>query len=218
MSQSRIGELERRLSNIVRPGTIVEADYAQARVRVKIGDNTSTWLPWITQRAGKDCTWHPPEIGEQVLVISPSGELAAGFVLPGGIYKKDRPANGDKASISRTTYADGAVSEYDRETHIHSLKIPQAGKSIIQVGENATSEVTSSTITHEFGNNKVIISESGISITSGSTALNISSNGITINGPITQSGGDIVSNLISLQTHKHSGVTSGTSITTPPIL
>ena len=75
MSNARIGELERRLSNTIRPGKVLEADYAKARLRVTMGDNTSAWLPWLTSRAGEDRTWHAPEVGEQVIVIAPGGEL-----------------------------------------------------------------------------------------------------------------------------------------------
>jgi phage baseplate assembly protein V len=150
MSNARLGELERRLSNTIRPGTVLEADYAKARLRVTMGDNTSAWLPWLTSRAGEDRTWHAPEVGEQVIVMAPGGELSAGYVMPGGIYKNDYPANGDKPEISRTTYKDGAILEYDRENHTHLLQLP-SGKATVKVGENAETEITPSKITAKVG-------------------------------------------------------------------
>jgi phage baseplate assembly protein V len=150
MSNARIGELERRLSNTIRPGTVLEADYAKARLRVTMGDNTSAWLPWLTSRAGEDRTWHAPEVGEQVIVIAPGGELSAGYVMPGGIYKNDYPANADKAEISRTTYKDGAILEYDRENHTHLLQLPE-GSATVKVGDDAQTEITPSKITAKVG-------------------------------------------------------------------
>ena len=150
MSNARISELERRLSNTIRPGTVLEADYAKARLRVTMGDNTSAWLPWLTSRAGEDRTWHAPEVGEQVIVIAPGGELSAGYVMPGGIYKTDYPANADKAEISRTTYKDGAILEYDREAHTHLLQLPE-GSATVKVGDDAQTEITPSKITAKVG-------------------------------------------------------------------
>ena len=150
MSNARIGELERRLSNTIRPGTVLEADYAKARIRVTMGDNTSAWLPWLTSRAGEDRTWHAPEVGEQVIVIAPGGELSAGYVMPGGVYKNDYPANADKAEISRTTYKDGAILEYDREAHTHLLQLPE-GSATVKVGDDAQTEITPSKITAKVG-------------------------------------------------------------------
>lgn len=170
MSAARLGELERRLSNILRPGTVLEADYAKARIRVSMGDNTSAWLPWLTSRAGEDRTWHAPEVGEQVLVMAPGGELSAGYVMPGGIYKNDYPANGDKPEISRTTYKDGAILEYDREAHAHLLKLPE-GKATVQVGEEAKTEVTPDKITAQIGSDsKTEITSSKILAQLGSDA------------------------------------------------
>jgi len=150
MSNARIGELERRLSNTIRPGTVLEADYAKARLRVTMGDNTSAWLPWLTSRAGQDRTWHAPEVGEQVIVMAPGGELSAGYVMPGGIYKNNYPANGNKAEISRTTYKDGAILEYDRENHTHLLQLPE-GSATVKVGNDAQTEITPSKITAKVG-------------------------------------------------------------------
>ena len=150
MSNARIGEIERRLSNTIRPGTVLEADYAKARIRVTMGDNTSAWLPWLTSRAGEDRTWHAPEVGEQVIVMAPGGELSAGYVMPGGIYKNDYPANGDKPEISRTTYKDGAILEYDREAHTHLLQLPE-GSATVKVGDDAETEITPEKIAAKVG-------------------------------------------------------------------
>lgn len=120
---NEIAELKRRLDNILRKGKIEEADYALARVRVKSGDIVTDWLPWFTQRAGLDISWWPPTKGEQVMILSPSGDLAQGAVLP-ALFQSVHPACGDRSTVSRHTYKDGAVIEYDEEAHLLYGYIP----------------------------------------------------------------------------------------------
>jgi len=221
---ARQGDIERRLGKLIQPGTVIEADYKVARVRVSLGKNVSDWLPWMTARAGEDKTWHPPEIGEQVLVVAPSGNSESGFILPGAVYKNDFPANGDKVDVSRTTFKDGAIYEYDRENHARLISLPE-GKSTVKVGENAVSEITETKITHKIGDGaKVEIEAEKIKMTLGGASIELSGAGITItaaaitiNGPVTQTGGNLTSDGIGLQSHKHSGVTTGIQNTAGPL-
>jgi phage baseplate assembly protein gpV len=174
--------------------------------------------------------------------------------MPGGVYKNDYPANADKAEISRTTYKDGAILEYDRENHTHLLQLPEgsatvkvgddaqteitpekitaqvgtdakteitASKILAQIGSDAKSEITASKITHSLGSGKVEITSGSVKITVGGTTLEIASGGITITGNVTQTGnydqtGLMKSNLITLSTHTHGGVMTGTSATFVP--
>lgn len=199
MSNARLGDLERRLCNIVHPGTIDEVDHEKARVRVKVGKNQTAWIPWVTGRAGGDRTWSAPEKGEQVLVLSPSGDLRQGYVLP-SIYRKDYPANGDSGDVSRVTYKDGAVIEYDRENHAHAATIPSGGKATVKVGDNASTEITTDTITHKMGSDaSAVIKGDSVKLNLGGIFVELTSSGVkikgnlTVDGAISQSGGNISS-------------------------
>jgi len=119
----RIERLERQMHNIALLGTIADANYQTARVRVQIGDLVTGWLPWLSQRAGNDVDWDAPEIGEQVMVFSPSGEIGNGVVLP-AIYQTAHPANGSTPDQSIHAYKDGAVIAYDRAVHHLSATLP----------------------------------------------------------------------------------------------
>ena len=45
-------ESTRRVENLARMGTVLEVRHTKpARCRVKLGDNTTDWLPWIAGRA-----------------------------------------------------------------------------------------------------------------------------------------------------------------------
>jgi phage baseplate assembly protein V len=116
----------RRLSNIARYGTVAEADYSgqtagfpAIRVSMQDGAILTDWLPWFTPRAGKDRVWDPPEVGEVVMVLAPSGELGAGVAIP-GLFSNGN-ANGDRAGVHRRTYDDGTVIEYDRQNHTFTV-------------------------------------------------------------------------------------------------
>lgn len=117
-----LAEIERRLANLIRLGTVEQADYDKARVRVRCGELLTGWLPWLTARAGNDRSWWAPEVDEQVMVFSPSGDIAQGVVLA-AIYQQRHPANGKDPDLCRVDFEDGASVEYNRQSHemtIHS--------------------------------------------------------------------------------------------------
>ncbi len=68
---------------------------------MQIGPVLTDWLPWGTARAGGDRTWDPPEIGEQVMLASPAGDLRQGAIV-GSFYQTAHPVPGDRAGLSRT--------------------------------------------------------------------------------------------------------------------
>lgn len=109
---NQLAEIARLVENLVRLGTIAEVDVAAARVRVESGSITTAWLPWLALRAGASKEWDPPTEGEQVLLLSPSGQLTQGVALV-GLFSEANPANGAAANLHRRTYPDGAVIEYD---------------------------------------------------------------------------------------------------------
>ncbi|MBC6686704.1 phage baseplate assembly protein V [Wolbachia pipientis] len=129
-----ISELNRKLANIVRIGVVKEIDYEKARVRVKIGEFLTDWLPWITSKAGKDRDWSLPDIDEQVVVFSPLGELSLGVVLA-GIYQEKYPPPENKKEISSVKFQDGTKLSYNQEKH--HLKIDVVDKITLKVGESS---------------------------------------------------------------------------------
>lgn len=109
---NQLTELARQLENLIRLGTVDAVQVDPPRVKVKSGTIITTWLPWLTPRAGADREWNPPTIGEQVVLFSPSGNLAQGVALT-GLFSDHIPANGAREGLHRSTYRDGAVIEYD---------------------------------------------------------------------------------------------------------
>ncbi|UTW43263.1 phage baseplate assembly protein V [bacterium SCSIO 12844] len=103
-------DMQRRLNNLIRIGTVVETN--ETRLRIKLGDNITGWLLWLTQRTGDCQTWWKPSINEQVLVLSPSGELNNGVVLS-AIYTQNQPTL--NPNEQKTVYKDGTTVSYNYE-------------------------------------------------------------------------------------------------------
>jgi len=189
--------LARLIENLVRLGTIAAVDHGSltdqrpARVRVQSGELLTGWLPWLTLRAGSSREWDPPTLGEQVLLLSPSGQTTQGIVLC-GLFSQLLPANGDRANLHRRSYPDGAVIEYDSQAHRLSAVLPQGG--VTQLTSTGGITIVGP-ITHQgdytqTGNQKVT-------------------------GQVTVSQ-DVVAAGISLVKHTHGGVQSGSSQTGAP--
>lgn len=121
-----LATLVRLIVNLIRFGTIADIQMSPPRVRVKTGPLLTGWLPWLALRAGQDIEWEPPTVYEQVILMSPSGQLANALVIT-GIYSDAVPANGDKAGLHRYKYRDGAVIEYDCITHQLRAHLPDGG-------------------------------------------------------------------------------------------
>jgi phage baseplate assembly protein V len=116
-------ESARRISNAIRYGVVKEADYKKALIRVEMqgGEILTDWIPWMTLRAGNDKFWWAPEVGEVMIVLAPSGELANAVALPAAFSNENQ--NADRATVQRQTFEDGTVVEYDREAHCLTMNV-----------------------------------------------------------------------------------------------
>ena len=85
------GDQKRLLANLINVGTITDVDLQQARCKVTLDDGVETdWMPWLAQRAMGVVSWSPLAVGEQVVVLAPSGDLAQGVVIP-ALYQQAAP-------------------------------------------------------------------------------------------------------------------------------
>lgn len=165
-----VTELDRRLSNLIRLGRIEQADYAAGKVRVKVGENVTTWLPWLTQRAGGDVTWHAPEVGEQVVILAPSGELNQGVVLA-AVFQSAYPQPVNNKDKHHVKYQDGAVVEYDRAAH-HLKAVLPAGATVELVADGGISITGDITLTGTLtASVDVVAGPSNISLINHKTSL-----------------------------------------------
>lgn len=165
-----LNDLARRLANIIRLGQIFEIDFEAAKARVKIGDIETDWLPWITAKSGENKSWNPPEIDEQVIVLSSCGELNQGIILP-SLYRGSAPENSD--NIQSVIFADGSKISFDRSSG--NLNLDIKGGATIKVAGNAEIEATNITLKGDVdlgdvGGNAVARVGDRVRIDSGSSA------------------------------------------------
>jgi len=181
--QAKIDHHTAMLGGIARIGRVVEFTKGDPekpkpdvipRVLVQIGGASKgsyirNWMPWTTTRAGFDGEWWAPELGEQVLVIAPSGNLTQGIIV-GSLYRGpltfDAAKNGitarepipDETDIHKRIYKDGSSVTYDRNSHSLSM--------VVKSAPDATKEI-SATIT----------ADQSIVLTAGATRITINQDG-----------------------------------------
>lgn len=103
----RVADLERRLNNVMIPGRVTQIDAAKGLIKVAYGidekgqDVISPWIKWGETRAGNISTWHPPTVGEQLILFSPSGEIGAHTIAGPSVFSKQFPAPHDKADETK---------------------------------------------------------------------------------------------------------------------
>lgn len=191
-----IAEILRLLSNLIRIGTIFAVDLSArpAKVRVSTGGLETDWLQWREARAGTTTTWNPPTTGEQVIVLCPGGDPAAGIVLA-GLNSDAIPAPSDSPDEHVTLYPDGARIVYNHSAgaltatgittltaevaHTSTLKCPD-----IKLDGNVT--VTG-----------LLTYQAGMSGRDGK------GNDTKITGNITHENGNLSSNGVVVHTHRH---------------
>jgi phage baseplate assembly protein V len=159
------GEHERLLANLVMIGKVAELDEANARVRVKVDGLVTDWLPWTASRAGPGVReWTMPEVDEQVVVLSQSGDPAQGVVV-GSIFQESFGAPANLKTTHRVEYADGTFTQYDRTAKAMRTEVNSAGSVVLKIGG---SEIT--------------MTNAKITLASNGSTLEMDSAGIRLNG------------------------------------
>lgn len=93
--QERIAELERRMSNMLFYGVVIEAK--ENKVKVAQGDLVTGWIPVFQAAAGtNESIFTPIENGEMVCVVCPNGSIENGAAIRGLNYSgKPVPEDAD---------------------------------------------------------------------------------------------------------------------------
>lgn len=191
-----IAELKRRIDNLLRLGTV--HDVRAGECRVKTGELITDWRPWFTTRAGTARTSWRPTVGEQVMLLSLSGDLANAYVLP-ALYQDSKPEPDDHPTRDRTTYPDGAVIEYDPEAG--ALRATGIKTALVAASDLVTIDCpeTISTGNVTIKGNALV---EGVITYKGGLNNSGASSGATINGPVSIDG-TLTNNGINLTTHRH---------------
>lgn len=183
-----ITELQRRMANVIRVGTISEVDTLTAKARVKLTDGLVTGLlPWMTE-AGHVSKWRSPSVGEQVILLAPNGSLELAVII-GGLFSRANAPVSSALAETHLSFSDGTVLKYDENSHFLKIEMSQ-GKVEIKAPEVKIDGKLTVTQPVEFKDT------------------------LKVTKTIT-SGGDQVAGGISQQTHFHGNGNNGAD-TTPP--
>lgn len=125
------------LSTLIRLGTIASVDLGARRCTVRYGnpdddDGGATTPPirWLAARAGKTKQWSPPSEGEEVLLLSPDGQVGNAVALT-GLDNDENPLPGaDETEILE--FEDGARLSYDPVGHALVATLPDGATALIE--------------------------------------------------------------------------------------
>ncbi|HHA2064703.1 TPA: phage baseplate assembly protein V [Enterobacter kobei] len=201
-------DIARAIRNLIRTGIVTDIDLDEGLCRVQTGGMQTTWLNWLTCRAGRSRVWWAPSVGEQVLILAIGGELDTAFVLP-GIFSDDHPAPSASPDALHVSFPDGAVIEYEPESGALTV-------SGIKTGDVTASDSITATV-------PVVLVKAATRITLDTPevvctnklitgSLEVQKGG-TMKGNITHTGGKLTSNGVQVDDHAHGNVQSGGSWT-----
>jgi phage baseplate assembly protein V len=179
------------LASVIRIGTVLSVDLAEARCVVRFGDPDDPDpaqtgpIRWLTPRAGLTRVWSPPSVGEQVLLVCPDGQLGAAVAILAIVQDAYPPLGSTTAEMIE--FADGAKLTYDPEASALTAILPSGG----------TAE---------------IVADGGITLRGDVT---IEGN-VTVSKKVTAAE-DVIADGISLKSHKHGGVQAGGAQTGTPV-
>lgn len=178
------------LASLIRIGTVLEVNLAEARCVVGFGDPDDPApaqtgpIRWLTPRAGLTRVWSPPSVGEQVLLVCPDGQIGAAVAITGIVQDAFPPLGSTTAEMIE--FADGAKITYDPEVSSLTAELPAGG----------TAE---------------IVADGGITLRGDVT---IEGN-VSVSKTLTAAE-DVVADGVSLTGHKHTGVQAGSALSGPP--
>ncbi|WP_411577604.1 phage baseplate assembly protein V [Acinetobacter nosocomialis] len=200
-------DINRRLENLIRFGKIKTVNPSKPipLVTVDLDDILTPEIRFFNARSGNDSTWDPPSLDEEVMVISPCGEIGPTSVVFYGLYNNEHPAPSDDLNQKIRVFADGCIIAYDISAHQLSAILPSGGKAII----TADGGITVNGDTTINGNLQI----------NGSTAMtgnNTVGGSQLVQGSSHSTGtfsteADVKAGSISLKAHKHPGDSGGTT-------
>jgi len=223
---------------MLRFGNITEVDAGKGYARVTFTDDgiVSDWLQVCVMGAISNKFTHTFNINEQVACLM--DENSEEGVIIGALYNDSTAPNGAGEGVFRVKFEDDSVIEYNKNTNNYNLDI-KGNVTIkgvnVDVTASGNANITASGIAKIQAPS---IQLNGLVTTTGAVAVG---GGITVGGTITAPGGgaisgnievtgslkasgniettsDVKAGTISLKTHVHGGVQTGSGSTSTPTL
>ena len=122
MTAQILSEQQRRLHNIATIGTVFDVNPDDQTMRLDVGDNQTDWLPIPALAAGQVRVWRCPSVGEQFLLVSPSGELANAIPVL-SLYSNQHPSPSNDPNEIRVCFNDSDFLSVNTQDSQLILKI-----------------------------------------------------------------------------------------------
>ena len=122
MTAQILSEQQRRLHNIATIGTVFDVNPDDQTMRLDVGDNQTDWLPIPALAAGQVRVWRCPSVGEQFLLVSPSGELANAIPVL-SLYSNQHPSPSHDPNEIRVRFNDSDFLSVNTQDSQLTLKI-----------------------------------------------------------------------------------------------
>lgn len=113
--EMRMVETDQRMARVMLPGKVKVVDAENYRLRLVIaqdedgGEVLSPWVKWQSGSAGKVRDWSPPEEGEEMLLLSPSGVIGSGSRAMFGTFDEEHPAPSTKGDERVWAFGDARL-------------------------------------------------------------------------------------------------------------
>lgn len=138
-----LADLYRLLLDMLRYGTVAQVQANPPRVRAQSGDLLTDWRPWFNPRAGNVKSAYQPSPGEECMIFSPGGNMAAATVLMGINSDKNPPP------------ACGADD--------YIIQVPAGGKILLQAGDSVL-EITAEHIKSAIGASSIVSTKGNVNV------------------------------------------------------
>ena len=201
-------DIARAIRNLIRTGIVTDVNLNEGLCRVQTGGIETTWLNWLTCRAGRSRVWWAPSVGEQVLLLAIGGELDTAFVLP-GIFSDAHPAPSSSPDAFHVAFPDGAVIEYEPERG--ALTVSGVKTADVTASDSITATVP---VVLVKASTRIMLDKSEVVCTNKLTTgtLEVQKGG-KMTGDIEHAGGKFTSNGVQADDHDHGCVERGGSWT-----
>lgn len=211
---------------MLRIGLISEIDPVKCYARVKFIDNeiVSDWLQIVVMGAISNKFFHIFDINEQVACLMDENDEEG--VILGALFNDKTSPDGGNKDVVKVNFSDDSFVEYNRSTHEYNLNV----KGKINIIAESNIEIKSDALVNVEALNATVKATALAKLEAPAIQLN---GAVTINGNLSLGGsisglsgdpiagnieatGDVKAGTISLKTHVHSGVTTGSGSTAIP--
>jgi phage baseplate assembly protein V len=114
-------DIERRLENLLRIGTISAVNHQERLVKVSTGKLITQWLAWPADIGNNYIRWRPLRLNTQVIIACISGDPAQASII-GMLYSNDLNSPRVDDHIDVIQFNDGSHIQYDSQVHKLTLK------------------------------------------------------------------------------------------------